>query len=305
MRILFVGLGSIGTRHLKNVVSELTNRNISFTIDALRTTNNVLGSDIASNICKTYMDFSEIEEIYDVTFITNPTYMHYETLKKVAPVSRAVLIEKPLFCDTKVDLDALGLVNENIYYIACPLRRSPVIRRMKEIAEKSKVYAVRAICSSYLPDWRKNTDYRNSYSAHVEEGGGVRGDLIHEMDYIIDIFGEPTSASSYSSKISALEIDSDDIALYNLIYRDKVVSLHLDYFGRVPRRELEFFTEEDTIIGDIVKGTVTWLKTGVVEKLAPIDIHKEEIHYFFDLVQGKESNINDINRAFGVLQIAQ
>ena len=304
MNILFIGLGSIGSRHLKNVVSELTERQISFSIDALRHGSPKLNGDIAEHINSIYSGITEITKEYDAVFITNPSFLHYETLKLAVPFSRAVFIEKPVFTKPDEDVSALKLKDSGIYYVACPLRRSPVISRLKIILGSQKVYSARAICSSYLPEWRKTKDYRDTYSAKSCMGGGVRTDLIHEMDYILNLFGIPVRVKSESGKFSALEIDSEDTASYILRYPDKVVSLHLDYTGRKPVRELELFCEQDTIVADIIKNEIRYLKDGQVEKLAPSDIHREEIIYFLDLIENKVQNINSIENALNTLKYA-
>jgi len=304
MNFLFIGLGSIGSRHLKNIVSELTQRGITFSIDALRHGRFSLGEDISGYIDSTYYDISETAREYDAVFITNPSFLHYETLKQVVPISKAVFIEKPVFIKPDEDIDALKLKKEGTYYVACPLRRSPVIVRIKERINSLKVYSARAICSSYLPEWRKTGDYRNSYSAGSKMGGGVRTDLIHEMDYILNLFGTPADVKSESGKFSALEIDSEDTASYILRYPDKVVSLHLDYTGRKPVRELELFCEQDTIVADIIKNEIRYLKDGQVEKLPSSDIHREEIIYFLDLIENKVQNINSIENALNTLKYA-
>lgn len=115
----------------------------------------------------------EIPEQYDVVFITNPTSMHYESIKLFANAAHAMFIEKPVFSSPDVDIDALELSAHGIYYVACPLRYHPVIQYIRDNDLCSKAYAVRAICSSYLPEWRPGTDYRICYSAHQNMGGGV------------------------------------------------------------------------------------------------------------------------------------
>ena len=60
---------------------------------------------------------------------------------------------------------------------------------VKNNVDLSKVYSARAISSSYLPDWRPGQDYRTTYSAHKDMGGGVSIDLIHEWDYLSWLFG--------------------------------------------------------------------------------------------------------------------
>ena len=303
MRILFIGIGSIGKRHLMNLRELLTLKNIEFSIDALRTVAAPLDDELASALSHVFYDMAEIEGEYDAVFITNPSSLHYRTLKSIIPFAKAVFIEKPVFINPDEDIDSLGLRENAIYYVACPLRFSPVVQKMKRIAQGSRVISARAICSSYLPEWRR-MDYRLSYSARRDMGGGVRLDLIHEMDYLLDIFGSPDRLVGVSSKYSDLEISCEDLACYILSYGDKLISLHLDYTGRAPRREFELFTVDETLSGDILKNRISFLKAGTEEMPAAADIHKREMAYFLDLLEGKVENINDIQRAADTLKYA-
>ena len=128
--------------------------------------------------------------------------------------------------------------------MACPLRYTNVIQYLKETIDPKKVNSVSIISSSYLPDWRPGTDYRNTYSAHKNLGGGVAIDLIHEWDYLSFLFRYASKKwKSFMGKISNLEIDSDDYAIYIAKYtNDMIAELHLDYFGRKTIRAIEEFT---------------------------------------------------------------
>ena len=84
-------------------------------------------------------------------------------------------------------------------------------------------------------------------------GGGVSLDLIHEWDYLKLLFGKPRKHFYLCGTKSELEIDSDDIAVYIAEYTDKIVELHLDYFGRRSVRLLELFTESGTMKADFIR----------------------------------------------------
>ena len=88
------------------------------------------------------------------------------------------------------------------------------------------VICVRAMSSSYLPDWRPGQDYRKTYSAHKDLGGGVSIDLIHEWDYLTYLFGWPKKVHSFIGKKSNLEIDSDDYAIYIAEFEKMIAELH-------------------------------------------------------------------------------
>ena len=175
----------------------------------------------------------------------------------------------------------------------------------KGYAAEHRVRGVRAISSSYLPDWRPGKDYRETYSARQELGGGVAIDLIHEWDYLKYVFGMPRRIVHFCGKKSALEIETDDTALYLAEYADMFVELHLDYFGRKIIRECMLFTDKETVTADLVAHEIRFLKEGRTLSLAESrnDFQQAEIRPVLRIVRGAPSD-NTIREAMLTLQLA-
>ena len=244
MKICMVGLGSIGQRHLKNLNHILSKRGLHYSIDALRMKGRDLSIEYERMITNTYRSLEELPDDYDVIFITNPTIFHFEMVTDLIGKTKNMFVEKPVFEQYK-DVASLHLSDQGTYYVACPLRHKKVIKYIKTLIDKGEKFnSVRVISSSYLPDWRKETDYRELYSAKKSLGGGVELDLIHEWDYINYLFGEPEEMFKLVGRYSDLEIDTDDLAVYIARYADKVLEVHLDYFGIENVRVLELIGDE-------------------------------------------------------------
>lgn len=307
-KIGIIGLGSIGTRHLKNIVAVLKERRKSYTIDLIRSgRGKKIEEEISEHISNIFYSYDSVPKDYDIIFITNPTNLHYKTIEQFVTNTKHMFIEKPVFDTIDVSVDTLYLNNDSIYYVACPLRYTNVIQYIKHQINLNNIYCVRSICSSYLPRWRENQDYRNTYSAKKNKGGGVSVDLIHEWDYICYLFGEPEQIFNIRGTFSNLEIDSDDLSLYIAKYDNKAVEIHLDYFGQKTIREIQIFTDEDTIVGDLVNSKIRYLKSNkaISFKEQRNDFQCKEIEHFFDIIEGKAINDNDILMAFRTLQIAK
>lgn len=303
MKICIIGLGSIGCRHLKNIVSILNKSDENYTIDALRSRKTRLPDDIGQYITTEYYDIAQIPSDYDIIFVTNPTVEHFSTIKEVVHKSKNLFIEKPVF-STIENEELLDLRNDGVYYVACPMRHKIIMKKIQEIVKKEKVFSARAICSSFLPDWRPKTDYRKCYSARQELGGGVTLDLIHEWDYIIDLFGFPTEVNHIAGKYSNLEINADDLSVYIARYEDKVVEIHLDYFGRKDQRKLSLYCENYVIEIDFLENVIIYNGiTHEIFKFDNTDQYVNEMRYFFDLIKGKSENINSIQHAIKVLEL--
>ena len=153
MKALFIGLGSIGTRHLQNLTALCEKQGIPLQADALRSGSRPLCPGAAELLHAQYTDWNALGE-YDLAFITNPTHLHAEAIQKLAGRAKALFIEKPIFEATGYDLAALGLDEHQKAYVAAPMRWCGTMLALKEELPRLKPYSARVICSSYLPDWR-------------------------------------------------------------------------------------------------------------------------------------------------------
>ena len=132
-------------------------------------------------------------------------------------------------------------------------------------------------------------------------------DLIHEWDYIRYLIGDPEKVCCLMGKKSDLEIDSDDVAAYIAEYPDKMVELHLDYFGRIPVRKLELYSRDDVITANLLEQKIIYGRTGRQVDL-PEDrdsYQKKELIHFFAIVNGELTNDNSIVDGCRTLKIAK
>lgn len=308
-KVCFIGVGSIAKRHIQNLHTIFMNRNEQIQIDICRSgKGKLLDGEIEKNIYNRYDDIDKLPEGYDIIFITNPTEYHLDTLKKVNDKGINFFIEKPLTSVKQLEkFQHIEEIEGKVYYVACPLRYTKVIQYVKTYLLKEQIYCVRCISSSYLPEWRPGQDYRDTYSAHKALGGGVDIDLIHEWDYIKYLFGKPKTIQKIVAHISNLAIDSDDIASYLAQYNNHIIELHLDYFGRVPIRTIQIFSEEDTIECDLIHSRILYLKKNQIIELPEErnDYQIAELQYFIDLIEGKCQNTNTMQDAYETLLLTQ
>ena len=119
------------------------------------------------------------------------------------------------------------------------------------------------------------------------------------------LFGMPQTVKSIIGKKSDLEIDSDDYAIYVAEYEDKIAELHLDYFGRKTIREIQLFTKEDTIVGDIANNKVTFLRTSAVIDFFEErdDFQKRELIHFLNMMEGTDKIEDGFFHGLQVLEL--
>lgn len=309
MKALFAGLGSIGTRHLKNLAQLAGARGLPLEVHALRSgKKGPLPADTAALVQREAAGLDALDDRYDLAFLTNPTALHAGTLGRLRGRAGCWFIEKPIFDAPGPSLETLGLdtASGQKAYVAAPMRWCGVMQALKKELPALAPYSVRAICSSYLPDWRPGVDYRTVYSARRALGGGVGIDLIHEWDYLADLFGLPLETACFAGKYSQLEIDSDDLAVYIARYPTLLAELHLDYFGRGYRRTLELFCREGTAIADFGAGTLTLPNGRVQHCEEPLNQrYLREMDYFLDYaLTGKGTSVNCPETALRVLSLS-
>ncbi len=303
MNICIIGLGSIGQRHLRNIHAVAAARGIEVATDVVEPRElDYLDASTRSLVRRRFATPADIGR-YDMIFVTNPSQLHFATLEAVVGKANHFFVEKPVFTSA-VDDDVLApFADKRRFYVACPIRHTRVYGFLAEFVPHNGIYCARAICSSYLPEWRPGTDYRRTYAAQ-EGSGGVKLDLIHEFDYLFTLFGLPAESHLLDGRFSHLELKSVDGVSFVGKYPDKTLELHLDYYGRVPRREIELYTADDVVVCDFIKAEIRFLKSG-----RRIDLAEErneyclrEIGYFFDFAFKGQENINSVPYANAIIK---
>jgi len=258
LKALLIGYGSIGKRHDE----VLSNFSEIASIDIV-TKQAIEGRT-------TYKSLQEIENIsqYSYFIIASETIKHYQQLAYLDMhlKDKTIFCEKPLFASKKT----LKIVHNEVY-VGYVLRFHPLLQRLKDLLQNEKVINVNVKCGQYLPTWRPERDYRESYSAKKEEGGGVLLDLSHEIDYLQWLFGKMKEIKSYQVKISDLEIDSDDVTLLiGKTDKNIMVSLSLDYISKISHRKVLVDTIESSYALDFITNRLIKKDKNGVEELYSI-----------------------------------
>jgi predicted dehydrogenase len=192
---------------------------------------------------------SEVHPEYVV--IANETSEHLTALKTALAFGvPKILVEKPLFTVSEI----LPKAPESQVCVAYNLRFHPLIQKLYSEINDQTVLSVQIYVGQYLPDWRPQQDYLNSYSVSKAQGGGVLRDLSHELDYINWLFGPWKALTAVGGHFSTLAGDSDDVfSLLLKMERCPAVSLQMNYLDRLGRREIIINTEEHSYNLDLVK----------------------------------------------------
>jgi predicted dehydrogenase len=253
-RILIVGKGSMGLRHLE--LSRRLHPNAEVRILVHQKPN----KDV--NFSNEYLETIEQVQKFapQIAIITNPATFHLETAQKLAEIGVHLLVEKPLSTSTVGVVELIKTCKENnaVLMTGYNLRFSSSLTHLHELIKKKivgKILSVRCEVGQYLPDWRPNKDYRITVSANIRLGGGVLLELSHEIDYLRWIFGDINWVRATLSNQSSLEIDVEDSAHLVLGFEPSsdgnqlIANLNLDFIRHDRTRSC-------TVIGD--KGTLRW-----------------------------------------------
>lgn len=301
MKVLIIGLGSIALKHIK-ALQELYP---SVVIYALRRKGEP--SKEIKGVIEVF-DISEIKvDTLSFILISNPTAVHYETIKGVMVYKKLLFIEKPLFetlsneaNDLVMEIERQGIPT----YVACNLRFLESIAKIREFLVGKRVNEVNVYCGSYLPDWRPNIDFRKVYSANKEMGGGVHIDLIHELDYVYWLFGAPIHTQYFFSNKSSLDITAYDYANYLWEYDDFSVSVVLNYYRRDSKRTLEILTDEGTYLVDLLKNNISYNDELVFQSSQLLlETYTAQMQFFVEEILNKQTKFNTFVEGYKVLKL--
>jgi predicted dehydrogenase len=250
MKFLIAGLGSIGRRHLRNL-RLLGEQDIILyrTHTATLPDNELTGYPIETEFSRA------MAQKPDAVIVSNPTARHLELAMPAAEAGCAILLEKPV-SDTTEGLDLLAAAvkeSGSRILVGFQFRFHPSLQKASEMIKNGtlgNLLTVHAHWGEYLPNWHPWEDYRRSYAARSDLGGGVIGTLTHPLDYVRWLAGDVEAIWSFNGHISPLVMDVEDVADIGLRFANTAIGgVHVNYFQRPPVHRLE-------IVG--TKGTLFW-----------------------------------------------
>lgn len=254
MKLLIAGLGSIGRRHLNNL--------LQLGAEDIIVYRHAGGRDKDFNI-PFFTDLDEaLSQKPKAVLICNPTALHMPVAIKAAKAGVNIFLEKPLSSDLDGVSEFIKIIEDKkiITMVGYQFRFHPALQKIKQLIDDGvlgKIIFGRVEAGQYLPDWHPGEDYSQGYAARRDLGGGVILTLIHELDYLSWILGKPESVSAISGHFSGLEIDVEDLAEITVKYKNNIIGqCHLDYLQKSPSRWLKIVGEKGEIFWDYFKNKV-------------------------------------------------
>ena len=315
---LIVGCGSIGKRHIRNLISIGINRIYAVDLredrlDEIKGLDGVIPLNTLTDV-----PFGSLTS----GFICTPPASHIKLadilLQEQCP---RIFIEKPLshnYIEAK-SLIPTVMNSKSIVAVGCNYRFHPAIQLAKKTLNKEtigKVFNFRSEFGQYLPDWHPWEDYAETYSAIADMGGGIALDRIHELDYIRYLLGDFVVKYSKVSRIGDLNINTEDnVDVVFETLNGVLGTLHLDYLRRDYKAGFNVVGEFGTISGDVGKNGYFSLYNAKTDSRETISfdtekydlnrMYKDEIKAFFEIKNGEYGLMQNFEESLELISMVE
>lgn len=255
MRIVLVGLGSIGKRHLRNILTLWPSASLFIVSASQRQL-----SEAELSGCQQVGLVQAVLEKPDFALIASPASMHLQHAAVFREAGIPVLIEKP-FSHQLAFAEQFRHASDPDYlcslgYCLRYLPSAQVVRDLLADHKIGSIYSVHSSVGQHLSQWRRETDYQHSVSARNELGGGVLLELSHEFDYLLWLFNRLTVRFCQLSR-AELQLDVEERADVLMTREDGLVCyLHLDFVQSVPQRSCLIIGQNGRIEWDLLGNSV-------------------------------------------------
>jgi predicted dehydrogenase len=325
MNILIIGLGSIGQRHLRNLKKISPKAQIyvlrkKFTTPALDDSNKIINCNLkekyAIKYIKNLTDIIKNKINLDCALVCTPSSQHVAQAIWLIKNNINCFVEKPLGSSLKRIDELRSLLKKKdkiITMMGFQMRFNPVINYLKKIIKNSiigKILTVNIHNGENLADFHLYEDYKISYAARKELGGGVLLSQIHEIDYMLHLFEDYKITNKYSinSKISDLKINVEDIFLGNFfLTRNKqkiLCTLNLNFFERPKKRTINIIGTKGSLEACLNKNKITIItnkkKRNINFNFNRNQIFIDELNFFISRVINKKKINKDMSLLNGI-----
>jgi predicted dehydrogenase len=279
-RILIVGYGSIGRRHLRIARTVLPSADIRL---FSRQWNELVPeyADAWAQSIEQALEFNP-----DLVVIANASAFHLEAAQPFAEAGAHLLVEKPLAHSLEgvAQLIATCQSHGRVLMVGYNLRFLECLQKYRELIRAGfigRIISARCEIGQYLPSWRPGSDYRQSVSALRQLGGGALLELSHEIDYMRWIFGEVQWVKATLCRQSSLEIDVEDTVHLVLGFnpesegRQLIANVTLDFIRQDATRQCTAIGERGSLRWNALSGTIEHFPAGATSWETVFQKHAE------------------------------
>jgi predicted dehydrogenase len=310
--LLVMGCGSIGERHIANLRAILPKARIDV-FDSEPARLRAVEEKHKVNPVKE----GAITEAYDCVLVCTPPVSHVKLAIQAVDAGSNVFIEKPLSTTLEGTKELQDLLHRKrlTAFVGYSLRFNKGINIIKKLIDDQKfgkVVHASAYFGQYLPDWRPSQDYRNSYTARKDLGGGIIFDASHEVDYLMWLLGKPVSIQSDYADTDIINVNTEAVADVIMKFQKNIQGhVHMNFVRREYKRTLEVLCENGIIQWSLSDQTVRTFDASskswtVLEAGQPVnDMYVDEMKHVIAMVRAKSrSPIIDLENGISTLQMS-
>jgi predicted dehydrogenase len=251
-RVLVCGTGSIGRRHIANLLS------LGANVSVWRSQTHLLDEISEEFSVDVYDNLDDAIHNAGSVIVATATDKHIPIAIKALQAGKGLFLEKPISHSWHGIDELRRLAEGKTVEIGCQFRTHQNLIRLSDILKRighDKIITYRLAMGHRLDAWRTGRDYRETYSSDAGRGGGALFDLIHQIDLALWLFGPVAEVNAVLSNRSGLEISGDDVSNLLLTHESGVTGhIQLDMASPVYRCEAEVMARDSVFKWTYEKG---------------------------------------------------
>lgn len=234
----------------------------------------------------------------DAVLVCTPPVFHVGQALCALRTGADVFIEKPVSnsLESISELQHEAANRNAIVRVGYNLRFHPGIRTLKRLVDEGvagRIMWVRAETGQYLPDWRPWQNYRDSYTARRDLGGGIILDASHEINYILWLLGPPRELVCMAGRVSGLDVNVEDCATILLrMASGAQADIHLDFVQRCQSRSCTIAGDRATLQWNYARNEVSILRPDAPIEAITFDFETNQM-YLAELEEFLSDSPND------------
>jgi predicted dehydrogenase len=251
----------------------------------------------------------------EIVFVCTPPVLHVPQAMQALRAGAHVFIEKPVSdkLDGVVEIEEEAVRRGATVQVGYNLRFNPGIQLLKRLLEDGvpgRILWARAEVAQYLPEWRPWQDYRQSYTARRELGGGIILDASHEIDYMLWLLGAPRELTCMAGRVSGLDVNVEDCATILMRFASGAqADIHMDFVQRNASRSCVLAGERATLEWYYAQNEVSIIRPESETENISYDFEANQMYVaelddFLSRIHGRESTNRSLAESKLALEVA-